>query len=333
MKNNLATIEKISRVYEHPNADSLEFVEVRNCQVIVPKNVWKEGDKVIFIWPDSILPDKEWALFYKAKSSRVRAIKLRGSWSFGIVEDIEKIVRSADSYSEYSCLRGLHDVEVGTEISGAIGVTKYEPPPPKDLQAKGNLPFGIPKTDEENHYKLESLPLGKECTVTRKIDGSSFSCYYHLDLDQFGVMSRSLELKTECLNAYTEHISRYDIENKLRSYCQKYGVSLCVRGESYGNGRNGHKANVDAKQPSGWMVYSVWDIKNRRYISLEEPHNFVDVANECGFPHVPILETDVIFNQELIDKYADGNIGFEGVVVLCNGETFKIINKEYDSKK
>ena len=138
-----------------------------------------------------------------------------------------------------------------------MGITKWESPPPKDLQAKGNLPFGIPKTDEENHYKFNILPYGELCTVTRKIDGSSFSVYYKLDLEQFGVMSRSLELKPECLNSFTEHISQYDIENKLRDYCKKHQVSLCVRGESCGNGRNGHKTNVDAKQPTAWMVFSV----------------------------------------------------------------------------
>lgn len=331
--NNLASIEKITRVYEHPNADSLEFLEVRNCQVIVPKDKYKEGQKIVFIWPDSILPDKPWAEFYKAKSSRVRAIRLRNAWSMGIVEEIENIIRSEDTYNGYSDARGLYDLPVGTEISEMIGIFKYEPPPPKDLQAKGGLPFGIPKTDEENHYKFDTLPYGELCTVTRKIDGSSFSSYYHMESDTFGVMSRSLELKTECLNSFTEHIAQYDIENKLKDYCIQNQISLCVRGESCGNGRNGHKANVDAKQLTAWKVYSIWDIEKRRYIPLEEEHNFIKVANTCGFEHVPVLEQNVVLTPELVEKYANGNIGFEGVVVHCKGETFKIISKEYDSRK
>ena len=89
--NNLASIEKIDRIYPHPNADSIEFAEVRNCQVIVPKGKHQEGEPIIFIWPDSILPDKPWAEFYKAKSSRVRAIKLRREWSFGVIETFDKV--------------------------------------------------------------------------------------------------------------------------------------------------------------------------------------------------------------------------------------------------
>lgn len=331
--NDLATIEKITRVYEHPNADSLECVEVRNCQVIVPKDKYKEGDKIIFIWPDSILPDKPWAEFYKAKSSRVRAIKLRSEWSFGIVESIENIIRSEDTYSGYSDLRELYDLPVGTDISGTIGVTKWEPPPPKDLQAKGNLPFGIPKTDEENYYKFDTLPYGEICTVTRKRDGSSASYYYNLETDTFGVMSRSLELKTDCKNAWTEHIPQYDIENKLRAYCQNERVSLCIRGESFGNGRNGHKANVDAKEPTSWEIFSVWNIDKHEYVPLGEPYDFISVANWCGFKHVPVLEHNVILTPELVDKYRNNDIGFEGVVIHCNGNTFKVINLSYDSRK
>lgn len=318
--NNLASIEKITRVYPHPNADALELSEVRNCQVIVPKDKYKEGQKIVFIWPDSILPDKPWAEFYKAKSSRVRAIKLRSEWSFGIVETFENVGYEGE-------------IEIGKEISEDLGIFKYEAPPPKDLQAKGGLPFGIPKTDEENHYKFDTLPYGELCTVTRKIDGSSVSHYYHLETDTFGVMSRSLELKPECNNAYTEHLKQYDIENKLKDYCIQNQISLCVRGESCGNGRNGHKANVDAKQPTAWKVYSVWDIEKRRYIPLEEEHNFIKVANACGFEHVPILEQNVVLTPELIKKYADDDIGFEGVVIHCKGNTFKVISKPYDSRK
>lgn len=318
--NNLATIEKISRVYDHPNADSLELVEVRNCQVIIPKDKYKEGDKIIFIWPDSILPDKPWAEFYKAKSSRVRAIRLRGQWSFGVVESFDKVGYTGE-------------IEIGKEISEELGIVKYEPPPPKDLQAKGNLPFGIPKTDEDNYYKFDTLPYGELCTVTRKRDGSSFSAYYNLELDQFGVMSRSLELKADCKNAWTEHISQYDIENKLRAYCQLYQVSLCIRGESFGNGRNSHKANVDAKEQTTWEMFSVWDIEKLRYIKIDEKHNFIDVANSCGFKHVPVLEQNVILTPELVDKYRNNDIGFEGVVIHCNGSTFKVINLSYDSRK
>lgn len=326
--NALATIESVERIYEHPNADSLEFVEVKRCQVIVPKAQFALGEKIVFIWPDSVLPEAAWTERYRAKSSRVKAVRLRGEYSMGIAVKLETFT-CPDGDAQ---LADLSTYPIGSDVSTLIGVTKYDPPPPKDLSARGNLPFGIPKTDETNHYHLAELPYGWPCTVTRKRDGSSASFYYHLESDSFGAMSRSLELKTECHNAWTQHISQYNIQEKLTNYCKKHKISLCLRGESFGVGRNNHKANVDAKTGPRWEVFGVWDIKSMRQIAINEPHNFIDLAEECGLSHVPILER-CILTKDLIDKYQNEPIGFEGVVVHCAGRTFKIINKEYDSRK
>ena len=84
----LASIERILEVLKHPNADALDIVKVLGYQCIVKKDQYKVGDLVVFIQPDTVLPDAEWSAFYKSKSNRVKAIKLRGSWSMGIVESL-----------------------------------------------------------------------------------------------------------------------------------------------------------------------------------------------------------------------------------------------------
>jgi hypothetical protein len=43
----------------------------------------------------------------------------------------------------------LMPINIGKDISERIGVTKYEAPQPQQLDAKGPLPFGLGKTDEE----------------------------------------------------------------------------------------------------------------------------------------------------------------------------------------
>jgi hypothetical protein len=50
-------------------------------------------------------------------------------------------------------------------------------------------------------------------------------------------------------------------------------------------------------------------------------------------PHVPILEYCVDLTPETIRHYSEDSIGYEGVVIHCEGNTFKVINKPYDSKK
>lgn len=48
---NLATIQVISQVDKHPNADSLDIVQVLGYKCIVKKDQWKVGDKVILSLP------------------------------------------------------------------------------------------------------------------------------------------------------------------------------------------------------------------------------------------------------------------------------------------
>jgi RNA ligase (TIGR02306 family) len=83
----LASIEKITRVFPHPSADKLEFVHVLGYDCLVPKGLYQLSDLVILIQPDTVLPSVDWSEIYrKVSSKRVKAIRLRGEWSFGIVE-------------------------------------------------------------------------------------------------------------------------------------------------------------------------------------------------------------------------------------------------------
>lgn len=83
----LASIQPILAVEPHGNADSLDIAQVKGYKAIVKRGQWKAGDLCVFIEPDSVLPvDRAWAQPYlKMAQSRVRAIKLRGAWSFGLV--------------------------------------------------------------------------------------------------------------------------------------------------------------------------------------------------------------------------------------------------------
>lgn len=318
--NKLASVEKILEVENHSGADLLELVTVIGCKSIVPKGKHKAGDDVVFIWPDSILPNVEWAAPFNKKSSRVRAIKIRGEYSMGIVMFPHEVGYTGP-------------IEEELEISEALGVTKYDPPPPKNLAAKSNLlPYGIFKTDESNYNGLRKLPWGEEVLVTRKRDGSSTTFFYELEDDNFGVTSRSLELKPDCSNEFTENIKKYNIDVKLKEYCQKHGVSIAIRGETFGTGMNSHGANTDAKLPRQFEVFNVLNLNTLTYFRPGEDHHFLKFCEETGIPHVPVYEVAPL-TKELVQKYEDGEIGFEGVVMSHAKGSFKVINKVYDSKK
>ena len=359
----IASVEKLISVEPHPNADRLDLVKVLGYQCVTERGLHSPGDLIVYIQPDSVLPvDAEWAEGYRKYSpTRIKAVKLRGEFSEGIIVKFSQLA----AVTAFAARQGSW-VE-GEDVAEAIGATHYEPPMPQDLSAKGFLPFGIPKTDEERWENMTArLPFGEPVDITLKVDGQSWSAYYNVDTKDFGVLGRTMEYKEECNNRYTAQIERYDIKNKLIAYCEKYGVSLCIRGESYGDGLQAHSFNPHAKEKAGLAIFSVYNIRTRKYERRNDEFYFLKVAPELGLPTVPVLEKDVILTQEIIDKYSTGlkkidGKPFEGVVInhgdyvieresnvmVCPdgierdvggsktyvAHSFKVINKNYDMNK
>lgn len=321
----LASIEKIADIFPHPNADSLEFVRVLGYNCIVPKNKWKIGDSCVLIQPDTVLPNDSWAEVYKAKSKRVRAIKLRGEYSFGIVETLE-INENLEQFRDSE----------GEEVSQILNIVKYEAPVPQDLSAVGGLPYGICKTDEERfqNLKIEKF-LGSRVDITLKVDGQSFTAFYKDG--EFGVCGRTMQYKEDVVNNYNINAQNYILKQKLAYYCEQHGVNIALRGEQFGSGIQASSSNPHAKKALGLMFFSCWDIDNKRYFNPDEKHYYRNVCAELNLPMVPLLETNIPLTLEHLSKYQncenlDGEM-FEGVVFVGKNFSFKVINLNYDSKK
>lgn len=323
----LASIETIKTLEKHPNADALDIATVLGYRCIVARDAFSVGEKVVLIQPDTVLPDEPWAEMFRKRSNRVKACRLRGEWSFGIVMSINTWLDL--------------DLEAGSEVSEIIGVSKYEPPAPQDLSAAGYLPRGLPKTDEERWQNIEALPYGEVCDITLKIDGSSLSVFARKLEDgtwETGITSRSLCLKPDCDNKYTRGVAKYDILNKLLAYCQEHDVSLSLRGELYGNGIQGFGKNPHGQLPLDFAAFSVYNMSELKYEGPNDTHYYEKVCAVLNIPTVPMLEKAVVLTPEHIDKYSmlidkiDGK-PFEGVVVKHKEGSFKIINLQYDERK
>jgi RNA ligase (TIGR02306 family) len=321
----LASIERITSISPHTNADNLEFARVLGYSCLVPKGKYTSDMLVVLIQPDTVLPDDEWtAVYRKFSPRRVKAVRLRGEWSFGIVE-------STALLPENTLLAE------GMEVSSMLGISKYEAPAPQDLSAKGTLPYYIPKTDEERYQNLDpSTYEGAIVDVTLKIDGQSFTAYYHNG--DFGVCGRSFEYRLDHHNNYTAHVERYNLHEKLQAYCERYKVNLALRGESYGQGIQSVQVNPHSTKPKGLAFFSVWLIDEMCVAYKGDEHYVFNVCAEMDLPCVPLLERDVVCTQTLIQRYDEelttiDNEPFEGVVVVGSNFSFKVINKHYDSRK
>ncbi len=337
---NLATIQSILAVEKHPNADRLDVVQIQGFKCIVGRDQWKRGDLVAFVAPDSVLPvDRPWTAPYRARSSRVKAAKIRQIWSQGVVESLDVV--------GYTGVR-----EPGRDITEDLGVIKYEAPTPQDLNVSGPFGYGIPKTDECRSEQLDYIPYGERVDVSLKIDGQSWTAFVKLEpevdgpafemIQSFnvvrGVGGRSFLYKADSVNNYTRNEAQYGVLDKLEAFCRVNGVSLALRGESHGNGIQKGDHNPHSKLPLSLALYSTWLIDERCYARKGHPLYIFDLAPKLGLPTVPLLERDVVLTPELIRKYSeeletvDGK-PFEGVVVQWAGGSFKIINLHFDQRK
>lgn len=330
----MATIEHITSIKPHSNADRLELVTILGYQSIVPKGVFKVNDKVLFIQPDNVLPNDEWCSEYKKYvTTRVKAIRIRNEWSEGIVIDLAQVASR------------LTSLNIGEDVSDQLKITHYETSSPSTSfnAPKQGLPFNIPKTDEHRSETVKYNKLiGSPVDVTLKIDGQSWSAYYDRKTDKFGVLARRYEITgpvfTPEEKKYMDHVIRYKIDTKLKEYCNKYGLSLCIRGESYGHGIQHTDYNPHSKMDSNLAIFSVYNIDEQRYYNKNEQHYFTTLCIELDLPHVPIIEENVPLTDDLIEKYSVGinelkGAPFEGVVIKGHTFSFKVINKRYDSLK
>ncbi len=327
---NLATLEKIISIEPHPNADAIEIATVLGYKSIVLKNQFAPGEQVIFIRPDTVLPDAAWSEKYKKRSNRVKAIKLRGVCSEGITEKTS-LIENFDNLQLES-----------NDVSNIIGVQKYEPPAPQDLAAKGLLPYGIPVTDETRWEEIVPLPVGELVDVTLKRDGQSWTAYAVFDEELkdwvVGITGRRMEYKLDNVNNYTSQNLNYNVLNKLLDYAKRHNVSIALRGESCGAGIQKFQHNPHSAQPLNLAFYSVYLVKEHRYTGLGDQHYFYNVCKELDLPTVELIEAQVPLTMAMIEKYAGelttlNGVPFEGVVVKGKDFHFKVINRDYDSKK
>lgn len=90
----LASIQVVSQINPHPNADAIELATVRGWQVVVKKGEFQPGDTVIYLEIDSWVPTEIAPFLSKGqppreyrgvKGERLRTVRLRGEISQGLI--------------------------------------------------------------------------------------------------------------------------------------------------------------------------------------------------------------------------------------------------------
>jgi len=333
----LASIEIIKNIRNHPNADSLDIAEVLGWQTVVKRGIHKEGDKVVFITIDSIVPKCKWSEFLCSKDNpekpiRIKNMKLRGEYSSGLVIPL----------SEFP-LQFTETTVVGEDLTTLLGIQKYIKEIPANLSGEnfGDFPTHITsKTDEDNGLNdpemvQNVLQQESHVTITQKLDGSSIT-----------IIVENGKIKEVC----SRNLSKKETENSSFWNCAKrltipVGWTGVIQGEMCGNGIQKNRLKlIDVK-------IFVFQIKiNQIYMSYEAMAEFCKNELNCDVvPLIAKLDSSATIKlwidplqklQELADKqrYDSGEVG-EGIVIRPSSYPksfnsrrpmgFKLINRNY----
>lgn len=158
MSSVVCTVRRVESVKPHPNADKLSIAVIGGWQCCVPKDRYKAGDLITYIPPDSVLPAElsdRFGVTAYLSNGRVRAIKLRGEPSFGLV--VEPLGAEGENVAEQ------------------LGITKFQPP---IRYSGGDMlpehPMFARYTDIENMRHFTTVIAdGEEVVVTEKIHGTN----------------------------------------------------------------------------------------------------------------------------------------------------------------
>jgi RNA ligase (TIGR02306 family) len=309
---NEATVQIITSLVKHPNADALDIAQVLGWQCVTKLGEFKEGEKAVYIEIDSQTPEKPEFEFLRPRKFRVKTAKLREVLSQGLLLPLSILPEG-----EY---------EEGQDVSSLIGVTHYEKPLPGGNSActggrqKGNFPAYVPKTDEP---RVQSYPRtleelrGLEYYATVKLDGASGTFSYK-DGD-FNVCSRNFAYNAakegEKETVYWQAAKKYEIERILIDY----GKNIAIQGEVVSIGLQKNRLNLEE---TDFFVFDIWDIDQQRYFTYQ------GIVKFCEYYSLKMVPVDRmgIFNytlEEVLDM-AEGY--YEGTKNRREGLVIRPVN-------
>ena len=155
-------------VEPHPNADRLEIARVGGYTCIALKGEFRTGDLAAHIPEQSVVPDDvivELGLEGRlagSKHDRVKAMRLRGVFSQGLLYPLTG-----------RRLAGKAGIRDGSDVTEALGITKYEPPIPPSFRGMVEKLPGQVRYDIENIKKHMGLFRdGEPVILTEKLHGT-----------------------------------------------------------------------------------------------------------------------------------------------------------------
>lgn len=335
----LVTIRTIRELEPIVGADFIELAHIDGWQCVVKKGEFSAGDRCLFFEIDSVLPElspffflKDFRTLYNGKKGYVlRTVKLRGKISQGLALPL----------SVCDCL-GIEDVNSVDNLSEAIGVWKYDPPPPVSMGGDpiGKNPSWFAKTDEERIQNLDPSSIQGEWSVTEKIDGTSMSVWVENGIVGVGGHNWQFSLDSES-NSFVKIAKESGLVDWLRTLNMK---QLCIQGEFAGPGVQKNPLKLPKTQMFVFMIQDQTGRYNQDDIDAMYHRMIADGVNPELITVVPRLpRIDLLGTQLEVDALINESNGTsllsdrprEGIVlrnVDDGNRSFKVLSAAYDIK-
>ncbi|MFE7525745.1 RNA ligase (ATP) [Kitasatospora sp. NPDC057542] len=255
------TAEKLI-ILEHPNADALELAQVGLYRAVVAKGMYRTGDHAVYIPEQSVLPEElieELGLTGKlagARANRVKAVRLRGELSQGIV--CRPVALAGTDLAAAA--------ERGEDFGELLGVAKWQPPVPTSMSGDVvSAPDLLPWVDIENLKRYpDAFEPGEPVVLTEKLHGSCclvtyFAATGEVQVSSKGIGARGLALVEDARNLYWRAVRAYDIPAVAARLAERLGAErVGIFGEVFGEGVQdlGYGASARTERP-GYAAFDV----------------------------------------------------------------------------
>lgn len=338
MERKLVSIQAVKALEPIPGADNIELAHIEGWRCVVRKGDFKVGDWGCFHEVDSLLPHTDDPAttdaryeFMRARHFRVKSMKLKGCLSQGLLMPV-------DLWKDKLLGKTL---QVGDDVTAALGVTKYEPPITFRMgDALGDFPAHVvPKTDEmrlQSYMALLDEMKGMAYDMTVKVDGTSGTFLWDDLSGGLVCCSRNLMMK-EGDNLYWRVAEQFKLKDILGAPKNR---SYVIQGEIAGPGIQKNRAGFATV---GLYVFDVYDRETRSYLGRDAVQGF---CFDFGLPIVQLAHRGDAFDftlEKLLEMAETGRwpngSGWEGLVVrpqnpvfsptLQGRLSFKVLNNRY----
>ena len=352
---------EITKIGAHPNADRLDITHVFGYTCIVQKGSFKVGDKAVYLQEGALIPQwllgkmglwkkgEEKGMLAGSQGNRVKAIRLRGIFSQGLLYPVRELDASAfPAQVAIETYGGEAIAMLNADPSGiaeALGITKYIPKVPTHFDGSvlgvsdGTLKFDI----EDLQRHPGAILDGEHVVVTEKIHGS-WTCFGFVPwlnderlleggtiVTSKGLSSKGMVFDTsegQNVNNLYVRMWRKLMETtgtweRIVDEAKDKGEAIYILGETFGAGVQ--DLHYGMKDPE-FRVFAIL-----RKGEKEHAANYLDYGSLMNYSSWFGLETVPLlwfgsFSREKVEKHRDGKTTFdashvrEGIVISLAGK-------------